>query len=65
MESPRGGEQMSEWYVAKLEDIEISEDDKMIDVYVKHNDFGAVYVEVPISFILDILSKRKLMLSGD
>ena len=51
---------MSEWYEAKDKDIEISEDGETLDVYVKHNDFGAVYVEIPIKLILKILQPKKL-----
>lgn len=35
---------MSEWYEAKDEDININEKDKEIEIYVKQNYFGAVYV---------------------
>lgn len=46
---------MSEWIKAEKEDIEINLNDRMIDIYVKNDDNGTIYVELPIDIIKEIL----------
>jgi len=51
---------MSEWYEAKDEDIEVKERlvaDGEVYIYVKQNDFGAVYVTLTYKQIDDIHQK--------
>lgn len=49
---------MSEWYEIKnQDDIEISEDGKMLEVLFNTNQFGNQYIEIPIKFIAKILAQ--------
>lgn len=51
---------MSEWYKPKREDMEISEDRTTLEVYVKTNNFGNVYVDIPIKYILEVLKIERI-----
>ena len=47
---------MSEWHLVKDEYIEINNSDCTIEVYVKHDDNGAIYVEIPIEMMVEKLN---------
>ena len=49
---------MSKWYEIKdKEDINISEDGKMLQVNFGGDNDGNLWVEIPIEFITDIIKK--------
>ena len=55
---------MSEWYeIKEPEAISLSLDGKSINVQFDYNDFGAVYIEIPVDFILKKLSFKDFTIS--
>ena len=52
------GANMSEWYeIENQEDIEISQDGKMLQVLFYGDHWGNKYVEIPIQFIANVLRR--------
>ena len=50
---------MSEWYAIKTEDISLNLEEYEVNLYVKQNDFGAVYATLTFEQIRDIYEKFK------
>jgi hypothetical protein len=48
---------MSEWNLADANDVELSKDGKTVDVYVKQDDWGSVYVMIPVKHLKKILKE--------
>ena len=48
---------MSEWYEAKPEDIDVDNAKREVNIFVKQNDSGNVYVTVPFAQITELASK--------
>jgi hypothetical protein len=47
---------MNEWYTVKdSDDVSLSKDGKTIDVLFDSNDWGNVYIEIPVEFIAKLL----------
>ena len=51
---------MSTWYEVKnKDDISISDDGKELEVLFKNDKWGNHYIEIPIEFIKELLTKEK------
>ena len=51
---------MSVWYEIKdIEDIDMSRDGKEMEINFDSNEWGNVYVTIPIKLILEIIEKHK------
>lgn len=51
---------MSKWIkVESQEDVELSEDGQMIEVYVDSDEFGNNYVEIPVGFVKQVLGTSR------
>jgi hypothetical protein len=48
---------MSEWYEAEVDDIDIDFDGNEVDIFVKQNEFGRVYVSLTFEQIKDICNE--------
>jgi len=50
---------MSEWYEPKTEDIKVNHATEEVDIFVKQNDFGAVYATLTFQQVEDIYLEMK------
>ena len=58
-------EAMSEWHEAKPEDIELDRTKREVNIFVKQNDSGSVYVTVPFAQITELAGKIDKVHRGD
>jgi len=53
---------MSEWIEVKNIDIDIDEKEDMMNVWVKQDDFGAVYAQIKLQDIRDMIADGDIKL---
>ena len=46
---------MSEWRTVDKDDISFSEDRESVHVFLEQNDFGSVYLEIPLNHLVEVL----------
>jgi len=52
---------MSQSFISKPEDIDLSEDHKWIQIYVHSDDGGSIYTDIKVSDMIQFLEKEDII----